>query len=247
MRSSIRIFGVIILLGLSVSTLCADSLWSDSFAGYLGGGSSFKVGDIIPVLVSLDTTLSYEALRVDKSSITLDFSGGTIGDLFSFLPAARGAEDITRKGSQKYKTETRLAATIEKIDDAGNLYIVGSRSVDFAGSGEAVVVSGWINPSQIGTSDSVLFTDLAKSSLSYTLMSSTREDLIQASSLIDKPVPVQPAAETTDTPVTGETAVVTDAPLDVATASTPEKTLDETTRNLILLQYINRIVSLLFQ
>src|SRR4030042_6379869 len=95
----------------------ADTLWTPSFDGYLSARSALGAGDIVYVQIDGATSLSFQAAASDAKSLTLEFSGGEFGNLFSFLPQARSGGELSSRGRQEYALRSRFAARGMQVDE----------------------------------------------------------------------------------------------------------------------------------
>ncbi len=72
-----------------------ESLWSPAFKGYLAGSTGLAVGDALVVQIDASSSLSFSSSVNDSKNLTLEFTGGTGGNLFSFLPQVRSGGTLT--------------------------------------------------------------------------------------------------------------------------------------------------------
>ena len=70
-------------------------------------------GDTILVEIDSSFSISYESSHRDSKSVTLTFTGGEFGELFSFLPDVSARSDGNISGSEDYEFQTTIAATIQ--------------------------------------------------------------------------------------------------------------------------------------
>jgi len=143
-----------------------QSLWQPGFSGYLVAKSSLAVGD--PVLVTIDTNtkLSYSASAVSDRSITLQFSGGGSGDLFSYLPKGTSGSKANLRGDEQVALSGSLMTRVQSVDPNGMLFVQGSRSMDVNGRAQLLSISGWVDPKLL-QGRSIPFSQMADAKLVY--------------------------------------------------------------------------------
>jgi len=228
-----------------------DSLFIPGFDGYLTSRSAVATGDIVNVQVDGASVLSFRAASSDAKTLTLEFSGGEFGNLFSFLPQARSGGEQTSRGRQEYELNSRFAARVTQVDPTGKARIEGSRSVSLEGKQESLSLSGWLDPADLGSGREVRFSQLADARLSFrTLLQPaspvlTSRDIQQI--LAAQPASADPAAAgpAATGPATGALAPA-GAPAGPA-APRPAYSLTDTRKLDLFLRYVNRLIDLLFQ
>jgi hypothetical protein len=242
-----RILALVVMFYLLGWAGWADTLWSPGFDGYLTGRSAVQVGDIVYVQVDGSSRLSFQASRSDARSLTLEFSGGDFGNLFSFLPNARSGGEQNLRGRQDYTVSSRFAARVVQVDDTGKARIQGSRSVSLEGGQEGLILSGWLDPADLGGGRVIRFSQLADSRLSFRTMlqpatpTLTTRDIQAAVAAL-----AQPAAP----PAGAPTAAAPGAPPaqpPAAQAPRPTYQLTDSKKMELFLRYVNQLIDLLFQ
>ncbi len=243
------LYAVILFLIAVSQGVVADSLWTPGFEGYLTAKTAVQAGDIVLVQINSTSSLSFEASANDSKTITLEFSGGEFGNLFSFLPATRTGGSQSAKGKQEYELQTEIAGRITEIDIDGNALIEGSRTFSLENKRELVSISGWIDPETLGPDRRVSFSQLADSRLSFrtflepataTLSPADIEEVIE---VIQAPAAAPPAVAGAQGPAQPETEAVPAA----ATQERRSYQLTQEKKVELFLSYINRLVDLLFQ
>jgi len=247
-----------------------QSLWQPGFSGYLVGKSSLAVGDAVLVTIDSSTKLSYSASAVSDRSVTLQFSGGGSGDLFSFLPNGTSGSKANLKGDEQVALSGTLLTRVQSIDPSGMLFVQGSRSMDVDGRTQLLSISGWIDPKLL-QGRTIPFSQVADAKLVYqSILGSppvlTQSDINQVMQQLAAappaapagpaaPAPVPPGAPPPAAPVVpGAQAAQTPAPavaagLPAATQVAPQPTyaLTDQKKKELLLQYLNAILGLIFQ
>ena len=226
----------------------ADTLFSPGFEGYLTGSSAVQVGDIVYVQVDGSSRLSFQASRSDARNLTLEFSGGDFGNLFSFLPNARSGGERSLRGGQNYTLSSRFAARVAQVDATGKARIQGSRSVSLEGGQESLTLSGWLDPADLGGGRVIRFSQLADSRLSFrTLLQPATPTLTTRDIQAIVAALAQPAAAP---PVGAPPAAAPGAPPAQAPAAQPPRPtyqLTDAKKIELFLRYVNQIIDLLFQ
>jgi len=232
-------------------SLGAETLWTPGFQGYLSGTTAVRPGDILSVIVDSASSLSFEASSNDAKSITLEFSGGEFGNLFSFLPVGRTGGNQRVKGAQDYELASEIAVRVVESDAAGKVRVEGSRGVSIQGREEQLSISGWLDPGSLGAARQVRFSRLADSRLSFrtflqpsapTLSAADIEEVVAA---LEAELGAEAEAAAAAAPGAAPAAV----PAAPGTLAAPASryTLTSERKTELFLRYINRLVDVLFQ
>jgi len=253
-------------LAIALLLLCglvpagAESLWSPDFKGYLAGGQGLAAGDVLVVEVDASSSLSFSASNTDSKTLTLEFSGGESGNLFSFLPQVRSSGDQSTKGKEEVRLRTQIPVVVVQVGADGRAQVQGSRTISIEGKDESITVTGRVDPRLVDAKRKVPLSLLSDARLVYrTFLRPARETLTQRDLqeiFAAQPAAAQPAAAQ---PVTGQPAAVQPSPPAAAAApaaspaagpqSQPApRTLsitDARKRELLLL-YLNSLVDILF-
>jgi hypothetical protein len=239
-----------------------ESLWSPGFRGYLSGSRGFAVGDSLVVQIDASSSLSFSSSSNDTKNLTLEFSGGDQGNLFSFLPQLRTGGNRSTTGKDSLGLKTQIPVVVTAVDPAGTAQVQGSRSVTIEGKNESITVSGTVSPNLVDQKGSVSFSRLANARLTYTTFLSSARDVLTQADLVrllapatppgaaTAPGAAAPAAPAAAQPVAQGSAAApagTAGPAG-ATAQPPQGTLtisDARKRDLLLL-YLNRLIDVVF-
>ena len=92
-----RVIMPFLLLGVLMPA-GGESLWSPDFKGYLSGSRGLAVGDALVVQIDASSSLSFSSTTSDSKNLTLEFTGGDSGNLFSFLPQGRTGGSLSTSG-----------------------------------------------------------------------------------------------------------------------------------------------------
>jgi hypothetical protein len=256
-----RILVVAALICLTGRSGRTDTLYSPGFDGYLTGRSAVQVGDLVYVEVDGSSRLSFQSSRSDARNLTLEFSGGEFGNLFSFLPAARTGGEQNLRGRQEYALRSRFAARVMQVDETGKARIQGSRSVNLEGKQENLTLSGWLDPADLGGGREVRFSQLADSRLSFrtllqpTAPTLTTQDIQAVVAALGQPA--APAAGTAGPPAAGAAPAAAAVPPAGAAAGAPglapagqtarpSYQITDSKRLELFLRYVNQLIDLLF-
>ncbi len=230
----------------------ADTLWTPSFDGYLSARSALSAGDIVYVQIDGATSLSFQAAASDAKSLTLEFSGGQFGNLFSFLPRTRSGGEMSSRGRQQYTLESRFAARVTQVDATGKARIEGTRNVTLEGKQESLALSGWLDPADLVSGSEVRFSRLADSRLSFrTLLQPaapvlTSRDIQQIVAALPPAAPPPAAPAAPAAPPAGYAAGQTPAAAPTG-APAAEYTLTDARKVELFLLYVNRLIDFLFR
>lgn len=128
-----------------------------------------NIGDIIVIIISENASATQSSSDTRSKNANLKASAGT--GLLNFLPAfgADGSSgfkdsDATRRSGS---LNAMVSARIEKVDDYGNLYVVGKRNVLINKELQEIEISGYIRPQDIGINNSVESVYLADAEVKY--------------------------------------------------------------------------------
>jgi hypothetical protein len=243
-----RIPFLVALICLASLSGRTDTLYSPGFDGYLTGRSAVQVGDVVYVEVDGSSRLSFQSSRSDARSLTLEFSGGEFGNLFSFLPAARTGGEQSLRGRQEYSLRSRFAARVMQVDETGKARIQGSRSVSLEGKQESLTLSGWLDPADLGGGREVRFSQLADSRLSFrTLLQPAAPTLTARDIQAIVAALGQPAAPAAGAAAPPAAAAGAPAPAPAGQPARPSYQLTDSKRLELFLRYVNQLIDLLFQ
>ena len=237
----------------------ADTLWTPAFDGYLTSKSTVAAGDIVYVQIDGATSLSFQAVSSDAKSLTLEFSGGEFGNLFSFLPQARSGGEMSSRGRQQYTLESRFAARVAQVDATGKARIEGSRNVTLEGKQESLALAGWLDPADLRSGREVRFSQLADARLSFRTLLEPAAPTLTSRDIQQIVAALAPAAGAA--PQAGAAAATAAAPAPPIAGSAPpiagsaaavtppraEVTLTDARKQELFLRYVNRLIDLLFR
>ena len=254
----VRFIMPILLLSASI-TAGAESLWSPGFKGYLSGGKGPAVGDVVVVQIDASSSLSFTSSSNDAKNLTLEFSGGESGNLFSFLPQVRTSGSRSTTGRDVLSLKTQIPAVVTAVNPDGTVQVQGSRTVSVEGKQESVTVSGVVSPGLVDQKGSILFSRLANSRLVYRTFLTSAQDVLSPADLrqmLAQAPAAPPAAAPAGAPGaapggqpgagTAPAAGQPAAAAQPAPAARPGLTISDAKKRQLLLQYLNRLMDVIF-
>ncbi|NOY09938.1 MAG: flagellar basal body L-ring protein FlgH [Spirochaetes bacterium] len=255
----VKYFSSLLFLLMVVHGLVGETLWNPDFKGYIGTSPVVAAGDVILVEINLGSSLSFSASRQDSRQITLEFTGGETGNLFSFLPDIRSGDTLSGKGKDSYSLKTVMAARVMNTDNNGKALIKGTRSMMIDGRVESITLSGWIDPGNLGKGNKIPFSRIADSKMVYTTVLEANKGTLTDKDIREiitksagapgtqsggtvpantKGAPAAGGAAGTNTP--GSTSAANSA------ASGKKYRITDAKKRELLLFYINRMIGLIF-
>jgi len=235
-----------------------ESLWSPDFRGYLAGGKGLVVGDALVVQIDASSSLSYSSSSNDSKNLTIEFSGGDSGNLFSFLPQVQTGGNLSTTGKDTLALKADIPVVVTAINPDGTAQVQGSRTITVQGKNESITVTGAVSPSLLDQKGSINFSRLANARLAYTTFLASASDVLSPTDLQTMLAPA--AAATTTAPAAGAqpgttapagTAVTAPAgtaqAVGSAAATTPPGlAISDARKKQLLLLYLNRLIDVVF-
>jgi hypothetical protein len=239
------LFSLILAAG---ATSWADTLWTPSFDGYLSARSALGAGDIVYVQIDGATSLSFQAAASDAKNLTLEFSGGQFGNLFSFLPQTRTGGEFSSRGRQQYTLESRFAARVVQVDPTGKARIEGTRSVTLEGRQESLALSGWLDPADLVSGREVRFSRLADARLSFRTLLEPAAPVLSSRDIEQIVAALPPPTAAAPGTAPAAPGAASGAPAAAAPAArAAEYSLTDARKLELFLRYINRLIDFLFR
>jgi flagellar L-ring protein precursor FlgH len=161
--------------------LNADSLWSQSSAGSIFDNQrSFKVGDLVTVVISAESTAVQEAGTTTRKQSNIGANFFDTFDQYSLdtnnNKSNRKMQDYRIGGNDNYsgvgqttrksKVEATVSCVVTRILSNGNLVISGERLVDVNNDSEIIQISGIIRPADISAKNSIESYQIAQFNIS---------------------------------------------------------------------------------
>ena len=247
------VVGLVMLGGGSVSS---ESLWEPAFAGLIVTEQTLRIGDLVTVEVDAATSLEFEASATDNKAVSLTLSGGDLGDLFSFLPSGGSSGDLATAGGQSYAVAARVGARVVETDARGNARLEGTRTVALSSREESLTVAGWLDSRVLDAMRVVRFSELADGVLSITSFLAPAAPILTAADLVSPEVLPGDAAAGAGLLLAPAAApdvadlLAAAGQTDLATqqgAGQPQLGISDERQQQLLLQYLNRLIDLVFQ
>jgi flagellar L-ring protein precursor FlgH len=226
----------------------AESLWSPDFKGYLSGGGSLTAGEVLVVEIDASSSLSFSASNTDSKNLTLEFSGGESGNLFSFLPQVRTGGAQSAKGKEELSLRTQVPVVVQQVGADGRAQVQGSRTISVEGKEESITVAGLVDPRLVDSKRRIALSQLAGARLVYRTFLRPARDVLTQRDLQEifaaQPAPTA-AAPGAAAPAAGAAPA---APATAAAAQPAARTLTitETRKRELLLLYLNSLIDILF-
>lgn len=224
---------ILLLLAVSLGA-GAESLWSPGFKGYLSGSRGPALGEVLVIQVDASSSLSFTSSSTDAKNLTLEFSGGDSGNLFSFLPQLRTSGARSAAGRDVLSLKTEIPVVVTALNPDGTVAVQGSRAVSVEGKQESVTVSGMVAPALVDQRGSIPFSRLANSRLVYRTFLTSSQDVLSPADIQQVLAPAPTAAPQ------AASAAAPGAP------AAPALTLSDARKRQLLLLYLNRLIDVVF-
>ena len=233
----------ILLLLVLISGIWGDNLWEEDSGGFFTDSNFLSVGQVLQVVLDSETNFSFSSSFVGNTSLTLEFSGGEAGDLFSFLPAGKSGTSESEKGGEELSLKAVIAARVREIESSGTAFISGSRTIRVHGEEESLIIEGWIQPQDISSDMSVPFSRIADSRLIFTTFLDPGDETLKEediSRIFTQETDIQETLSPETEQPRGEDAETKEIPSE-------GYNLNEEKKKQLLLQYMNRFLDIIFQ
>lgn len=217
-----------------------ESLWSPGFKGYAVDNGAYAPGSIILVRVDAATDLSLKSMQSREDTASFTVSGGSIGEILSFVPSGDAQANREVEDKQTLSLETHFAVRIAGVDDDGNLLLAGRRQITLGGLVEEIYLEGSADPGSI-QNGTVRFTDLADALLRYRSNAEPSGQLIREDELSREETPA-----TVEAPVAEEPGDAQGNPETPQAGEEGSLQLDRQRQDELLRRYINRFLQILF-
>jgi flagellar L-ring protein precursor FlgH len=218
-----------------------ESLWSPDFKGYLSGSKGLAVGDSLVVQIDASSSLSYSSSSNDSKNLTLEFTGGESGNIFSFLPQVRTGGTQSTAGKDSLSLKTQIPVVVTAVNPDGTAQVQGSRSIAIQGKNESITVTGSVSPGLLDQKGTINFSKLANARLSYTTFLASAKDVLSPADLQRLLTPA---------PAAGAPAGAAAAGGTTGGAATPPAqtglTIPDAKKKELLLLYLNRLIDIVF-
>ncbi len=258
--ATVKAAGVFIpfLLLAVVMPASGESLWSPDFKGYLSGSKGLAVGDALVVQIDASSSLSFSSSSNDSKNLTLEFTGGDSGNIFSFLPQVRTGGTQTTTGKDSLSLKTQIPVIVTAVNPDGTAQVQGARTIAIQGKNESITVTGSVSPSMLDQKGTINFSMLANARLTYTTFLASARDVLSPADLqrlltpapaAAPAAPAAPAAAAPGAAPAGAPTGAAAAPAAAAAAPAPAQTgltIPDARKKELLLLYLNRLIDIVF-
>lgn len=226
-----KIFLLLILLFSGTTSLQNEVLWNEENNIY-STKKKYKAGDTLKIIFNEKVLVNYRIATSDTGKITATGEGGS-GNYINFLPKLGSGNNFqtSQKASTKNKGELRKGITV-KIDTIlpdGTLQISGTHSIQINNMLEQISIKGKVNPVDIRNKKYIYSTDVLDPTIIY------KSDVI-------KP-PIITAKDYIKTYSTNISVVSGKTQVNI----TSKYEISENKRNQLIIEYLNKILSILFR
>lgn len=161
----------------------SDSLWKNDSSSSYTPDKSFKVGDIVTVIIQENTAAQHKAATNTnvKDDLGLQFTH-TIQRL---NPLISGNNNATFQGSNKYtgsgstqrtsNVESKVAASVTEVMNNGNLKIEGHHSLVVNDENQEIILSGVVRSKDISVANTIYSYQVADANVSVKGIGSVQE------------------------------------------------------------------------
>lgn len=159
---------------LCSAVVTADSLWKDGSSSPYTPAKSFKVGDVITILVMETTSASHKAGT--KTDVKDDFSIKLSHSIDRLTPLIGTDNRLDFGVGNKYagsggterasKVQTKIAVLVTEIMENGNLRIEGKHKVMINDENEEILVSGVVRSKDVSVQNTVYSYQVADADIS---------------------------------------------------------------------------------
>ncbi|MCX6345960.1 MAG: flagellar basal body L-ring protein FlgH [Armatimonadetes bacterium] len=171
MRKTYILFTTVGLALLMAGSACAESLYPVDATPTYAKKRAAKVGDILTILIvesaSSSASASTDAKKTSSSSV-----GPGIGPIISSIPVLSYGGNDSLKGSGSTKRDmsftTTMTVKVTKVDEAGNLEIEGTRTVQTNKEKEEVKLTGLVRPQDVTAENTIMSSSIANAQITHT-------------------------------------------------------------------------------
>lgn len=222
-----KILTLSMVLVLASLQLASNSLWEDR--DLFTNRKTVRNGDILKIVFDYKNLIRYR--NQSKAGTSRQVTVGRPGiSTFSFLPAFDLTMSSKDDDGVDYTTEkefsARIAVQVTAVGTNGNIQIEGRHTIVVNGQSEYITLLGTVRRDDLRDGDSIMAQDIANLQFSYQGPQAQQRTLIRPGDLV----------------YTNSTA--TNAGTTPPADQIP--TLTEAARRRMILEYLNRVASLLF-
>lgn len=226
-----RIFFTFILISVFIGILYAETLW-DEKGNIYSTKKQWKVGDSLKIIFNERSLVDYRMSSSDMQKVSAQGRGGQ-GMFINFLPSLGSSDNFqtSQKVSTRNKSQldTSITVKITAILPTGNLQIKGRHSIQVNNQLENITISGEVNPKNIKKKKYIYSTDVINATINY------QSKIIKPT--VIKPTDFVQTFTTNISVVSGKTQV----------NITSKYEISEKKKNQLIIEYLNKILSILFR
>ena len=201
----------------------------------------------------------YTSSFSNSGSVSLTFTGGEGNGLFDFLPGSDTLGQSNAGGEEESSLSTKIAARIVQTGSSGTFFLRGSRETRIDRAVQRIELEGWAEIRDLDENGTIAFDDLADSVLVFSSFSNGEAQIISDADLMRPGEPSIDSAAEAGIDSEPQTLPRIGEILPEDQNGTPEESIseesvpsgnaysiNEDTRRRLLLEYINRMINLLF-
>ena len=169
-----KIIIVLLLLSLIYMPAIADSLWNETSSSPYTTAKSFKIGDIVTVLI-LESASAIQKAGTDTNvsdglSASFDHTIERLTPTIDTSNMAAAAAKNQYKGvgstTRSSNVQAKVAAVVTKVLNNGNLLINGEHRVSVNQEKQVIVISGMIRPKDVSLDNTIYSYQVANATVS---------------------------------------------------------------------------------
>lgn len=217
---------------LLTQVLHSETLWNENNDLY-SNKKTFKPGDRLKIVFNEKSIVDYNLNLSETSRLSGSAGGGSTVSFFDFLPSlsADDSMNISQKSSTKNKSllTKSITAEIVNILPNNNLKISGKHFIKVNDSLEQIQVDGTVHPDDIKNKKYVYSVDIINPTIIY------QSQIIGQNIINNK--------DLVDTYTTNRIVVSGQTQINI----TPKLSVVEAKKREMILQYLNKILTILFK
>ncbi|MES2089560.1 MAG: flagellar basal body L-ring protein FlgH [Pseudomonadota bacterium] len=155
---------------LALSVWAGESMFNEkTYQALVADQKAFKVGDALTVLIQESSNASSSVDSKASRNTDLGVRGQILGQPQRGINGAVGSGgDGGGQTLRSGRVTAQITATVQGINDNGELLINGQQTVDLNGEAQVILVAGRVRPRDISDSNSVLSSRIADARITYT-------------------------------------------------------------------------------
>lgn len=164
--ASIILILLCLTLPVSISSVFAQSLWSDSNSLY-GDRKAREVGDIVTILISETSSASRVGSANNSKTSSTKMDAG-VGIFSPITAASAGSSDSFKAAgtlTNNNNVTAKITAQVIEVKPNGNLVISGTQSIKQNNEEQKITVTGTVRTDDITPNNTVLSTYVANAEI----------------------------------------------------------------------------------